>query len=213
MVDFPAPDEPSSAAVKPGCSQPFNGSTDCDYLHSAGNASHSLYRGLHIRANIGFIQYHHGPRSTLPRQDQIAFNPPQVEIPVQPANQETQINVGRHALRRVRASNCSPHEGRFPLLHGFDEAKLIGRSHSHPVSNGRQLTIRPQSARWYRRAFHAAGQQHPIFLARIKRHSPFNKFRFRHFVRSIFKGLEYTTPAQPLDGRIHSISAPASRAA
>jgi hypothetical protein len=30
MVDFPAPEEPSSAAVTPGCSHGFNGSTERD---------------------------------------------------------------------------------------------------------------------------------------------------------------------------------------
>jgi hypothetical protein len=88
-------------------------------------------------------------------------------------------NCSTLRIGRVYPASRSPHKSSLPCLHRLDQAKLAGRAQPHPITYSRQVSRRPQSARWYGRPFRTAVQQHPILLNRAEGHSAPNKSLFR----------------------------------
>ena len=78
-------------------------------------------RAGQIRAEVALIQHHHGVGAAFGRQRQVAFQPPKVEIAIQPADQEHQVDIGRDRLLVFPPPGRAPREQRAARQHRFHD--------------------------------------------------------------------------------------------
>ena len=144
-VDLPTPDEPIMAAVCPGCmtreisARPSRatplvaitgtpGATACAASTAPAGSEH---RSALLRT-IG------GRRAALVGQHQAALDAAQIEIVVQAADQENDVDVRRHHLLGGLRSWLPARESGAPRQHGIDQPVVK----QHPIADGGPVGFR-----------------------------------------------------------------------
>jgi hypothetical protein len=92
-----------------------------------------------VRAEVGLVEDHLGPRAARPDPGEVALDPADVEVRVQAADGEDDVDIGRDDLGASRASGGSAGEHRAPFEDLFDDGGAIraGRTlKDDPIPDG-----------------------------------------------------------------------------
>ena len=134
IVDLPTPDEPSRTAVTPGVQErrqlvePRTGDVrEREHGHAAGDRLHFGDGGLRGGVEVGLRQHDHGPRAALPREDEVALEPAQVEVLVHRRDEEADVDVRREHLLLGRLPGRLAGELREARQDGGDRARTLLR--------------------------------------------------------------------------------------
>ena len=143
--DLPTPDDPSSATVRPsarnGRSGPIPSATPRVHRHHrrrAGDCRGFRQSRGHVGAQVALVQHHHRVGAAFHAQGQVALQPAKVEIAVQSADQEHQVDVGGDRLLVFPPPGRAPREQRAPRQHSFDDRLFrIDHARGHPIAHHR----------------------------------------------------------------------------
>ena len=150
-VDFPTPDDPSSATVvaqlqvgeqllDPASELRADGVDG----HGARNAGDLRAARLQIVGEVGLVEDDHGPRAALPRHREVPLEAPDAEVAIEAGDEKRDVHVCREdLLGRLLARDLAREQAgaRQDVLDG--RALLArGPSHADPVAHRRQVTAR-----------------------------------------------------------------------
>ena len=94
----------------------------CVLLATAGVRSQDAVK---IGAQVGFVEHDAYVGATLARQDQIALDAPHVEIVIQSADHQHQVDVGGYHLFALPLSGRAPGKDRLAGEHGMSISSLM----------------------------------------------------------------------------------------
>ena len=115
-VDFPTPDDPRNAAVRPGPRWARSASTPAPVsalIVSTGTptatSSVSARRSASVAAEVGLVEDDHRLDAASPGEGEVALQPAHVEVMVECHDDEDGVDVRRHDLfLRARVPRAGP---------------------------------------------------------------------------------------------------------
>jgi len=78
-----------------------------------------------VRAYVGLVEDHRRLGAARPDAGEVALDPAHVEVGVEAAHREHQVDVGRDHLGARLASGGAPREHRAPLEDAFDDGRAV----------------------------------------------------------------------------------------
>src|SRR5579872_1453589 len=114
--------------------------TDGEYRGAAGDLARLRNPRLGIGAEIGFVEQDGGLGAALAREDQIAFQAAQVEIAIESADDEYQVEVGGDHLLLLGLAGGAPGEDGPAREYGVDHCLTWADWLSgYPIADGGPL--------------------------------------------------------------------------
>ena len=146
------------------------------HRHAAGDRLDLGDGGLGSGVEVGLRQHDHGPRTALPREDQVALEPAQAQVLVHRGDEKRHVDVRGQHLLLGRLPGGLPRELREPRQDGRDRAH--GRAgvgpggDDDPVADHGQVGVRRRlvdEAAWYLAAELAELGEHVVGTAMLNR--------------------------------------------
>ena len=154
IVDLPTPDEPRNAAVRPGPMCRRSASRPCPeraLTSSTGTCPatgpSSVAHLPDVPWQVGLVEDDDGSGAALQRRQQVALDPPQVEVVIEAADEEHDVHVGGDHLRLGGGASGFTHELAATGEDLDDATHLLvgrGRLQRDPVANGGEVLARAE---------------------------------------------------------------------
>jgi hypothetical protein len=133
--------------------------TDGVNRDASGNGGHLVEDDVEVVAHVGLVEHHHGQRPALTRRHDVALDPSQAVVAVEPRHQEHGVEVGGDHLFLGHVASRLPRELAAPGEDRVDRGAVAGGAalERNPVADGRVLTTGrravPQPAGYVRQRF------------------------------------------------------------
>ena len=144
-LDFPTPDGPTIAAVRPGAEQRADGvesvaghRADGQHLDAERVLGHLLDGGRDVVAQVGLREDDDRRRPAAPGDGEVALHPPQPRLPDERVDDEDDVEVRRDDLGARRAPGHRADEG---APAGQDRDGQLA-AQGHPVPDRRTADVR-----------------------------------------------------------------------